>query len=353
MSVDSRTIQPRNLGDLGASIADISGNPVVAKRSVADSADEVFTSGIPVSARSLFANLDVYDEDTAPSLLDTISIVYQAFVAEVPDEDRQQVFQYVLKKIQTGELDAATIAIFIRHEPNHYLARSAVTTYLLRKTVDDSTPFSATEQVVSILMDDEIANRGAVYAGLVCFGDRRVCSIARTIRDTITPAEMRAFAVSVPSPLHRTSIEFCISWLTELVTNKKFEMAIPVASALSSMVIKDSTLIVHDVVHNFGPFGFSSDTIAPNIPYEDLLMELTPILDSLSESDHPMLNHMVGIIREPRSSSLDQLERRERSSRRERTEQRASDRRIVDIRPHIDRRSLERRGGERRTQSRR
>ena len=97
-----------------------------------------------------------------------------------------------------------------------------------------------------------------------------------------------------------------------------------------------------------GTFGFSSFINHPGIEFQDLLLELMPILDTLSALEKPAVDQMIEIFMDPSSSSLEQLKWRKDASQRKSTNRRASDRRIVDITLHINRRALQRRGEERR-----
>ncbi len=316
--------------------------------------EQLFVRTTPPSVNSLLYNLDKYSDNQSPSQLATIKILYDVFSSEVEYEQRTAIFQYVIQMIQESTTDPSVIQVFIRFETNPFLVRDAVTSYLQLKFAPWEDPFTATQDIISLLTSPGVVvNRGAAYAGLVCFGDRRVCSVARTIRHSMTASETRAFAAVVSAPLHRASIEFCLTWLNDLVIRKKFDLAIPVASTLSAMAIVDSGNAVHDHEYNFGPYGFSTSTVAPLIKYEDLLVEILPILDSIAQVNQPALNQMIDIIRDPKSSTMDQLERRKNSTRRNHMERRASDRRIVEIRPRSERRALQRRGDERREVARR
>ena len=313
----------------------------------------LFDNNVPNSVNSLLYNLHRLDDDLDSTLYETIEIVYQAFREDVDDEQRKLVFRIVREEVETAQLIPASILAFIRFESNHQLLCSAVWSYLKNRGVSSKNPFMATHDIVSVLTGHDVVNRGAVYASLICFGDRRVCAIARTIRDSISPGEARAFADTIAKPLNRTTIEFCIEWLTNLVARNRFEVAIPVAFALSAMIVKDSTLVVRDTEYNFGAFGFSSFINHPDIEFQALLVELMPILDTLSLLEKPALDQMIEVFKDPSGSSVDTLERRNDSTRRKTTNRHASDRRVVDITPHIERRALQRRNEDRRLKARR
>lgn len=314
---------------------------------------DVFPKSIPESVESLLYNLEQLHERSSPLLLETIKIVYKAFMDDVDDVERKSLFLYVVQEVQVGSARPESIIPFIRYETNHQLVTRAIWAYLQNKRSSFEDPFSATCDILDLLGRKRVANRGAVFAGLVCFGDRRVCAVLRTVRHTLSLPEIRAFAHAATGPLHRSTIEFCTEWLVELVDTEQYDIAIQVASALSSMVINDSTLLVHDTRFNFGPYAFLHSTIFPDIAFDDLLVELEPLLDTLSESGLPALNRMIEIFKDPAGNSLEQLDMRKVSTRRLQSDRRVSDRRIVSITPRIERRGIQRRNGERRLENRR
>ena len=313
----------------------------------------VFNNEIPKSVSSLLSFHSELNDDLCSPQYQTLGIVYMAFVAEVSDAQRKIVFRTVLEKVEEAEFDTGLVLAFIRYEPNHQLVCAAVWTYLQHRRASLEDPFRAVSEIVSILTRQDVVNRGAAYAALIFFGDRRVCSIARSIRDSITPTEARALVTTVTSPLHRATIEFCLEWLVKLVGRNQFDVAIPVSFAISAMIVRDSTLLVCDKEYNFGPYGFSSFTDFPDIDLKDFRVELNPILKVLSEWNEPALNHMIEVIANPTATSLEELEQRRDTPRRQNANRRASDRRIVDIAPRINRRASQRRRDERRQEIRR
>jgi len=66
--------------------------------------------------------------------------------------------------------------------------------------------------LIALLNDKGVMNRGALYASLVCFGDRRVCAILRsTDIHTNQVAEDLFSALSLPRQLRIASLDFLLS----------------------------------------------------------------------------------------------------------------------------------------------
>ncbi len=314
---------------------------------------DLFGSKIPVSVKSFVYNLAKLGAELNDPHLDTVEIIYSAVVRELNYRQRKLLFSFVVQEVEFQRLNAASLLVFSRFEPNHYIVCQSVWSYLLNRQAPLDNPMLATQELLAVMNEYQPLNRGAFFAGLVCFGDRKVCAAARMIRHSITGNESRDFSTAVTAPLQRATLDFCLGWLVELVNNNKHEVAMQVAYALSSIVIKDSDAVVYDRDQQFGPYAFKASTTLPETSWNDWLIEYSPILDTLGLVGKPVINQMLEIFEEPTSSTLEQLERRKESSRRKAAERRASDRRIVNISPILERRSENRRNDERRMQARR
>ena len=315
--------------------------------------NDLFSGQLPVTVKSLTYNLNQLDSDINNPLLDTVEIIYAALTRELNSRQRKLFFSYIVQEVENQRTNASALLVFCRFEPDQHIVCQAVWSYLLNRKTTFEAPMLAVEELLSLLSDYSVNNRGALYAGLVCFGDRRVCAAARMIRHTISAEDAKGFSSAVTAPLHRATLDFCLYWLMDLLMEKDFEMAMHVAYALSSMVIKDDVMVVHDREHHFGPFAFRASQALPEVSWQSWLQEYAPVLKTLGLIEKPAIEQMLAIFEDPQATTLEQLERRKNASRRNDAERRASDRRIVNITPILERRSRNRREGERRTLDRR
>jgi hypothetical protein len=293
---------------------------------------------IPDVTSCLEDNLKLLDQDSSTLLFDTIKFVYDVFTQEVSVGDRRDFLELVVHRVRSGDQDPAALLVFIHHETDPDIIRIAIWAYLKYRINSRDDLSLAIQIILSILVKRDIMNRGAVIAGLVCFGDQRVCSESCAVRDLITVKEALNFSNAVTSPLHRATAEFCLSWLVDLVSQANDEMMTQVASALSSMVISKPKVEDHDNQSNFGPYGFLSNHALPAVSVADLVADLSPSLDLLAKQDIPLLNEMIAILRDPSQTASDVLDRRKIPERRK-----ATDRRIVQVMQQLERRATQRR----------
>ncbi len=307
----------------------------------------VFEENIPGVASCLEYNLHLLSHDASALLFDTLKFVYDVFRQEVDVKNRKVFLESVFQKIRTVELDPAALLIFIHDESDPDIVRIAVWAYLKHRRGSVGDPFIATQHILSILSKGNAVNCGAILAGLVCFGDRRVCSATRTVRDLITTEDARKFSEAVTGPLRQATAEFCLGWLVDLGSRKNDAIVTHVASALSSIVLSKSEARIKDTQFSFGPLGFTHSQNLQEVEYSDFISDLMPILDLLAERDIPALNEMIAILKDPLLKTINVLERREIPTRRK-----ATDRRIVTIMQQLERRAEQRRSYSRRIATR-
>ncbi|MBV1878338.1 MAG: hypothetical protein KUG79_11900 [Pseudomonadales bacterium] len=313
--------------------------------------NQIFPNSPPSSATCLEYNLCLFNQNSDTLFFDTVKFVYQVFVDQVHLDSRLLFLDLIIQDIKLGEKDASALLIFIHYDSSSNLVSTAVAAYLEYRPSTLEDPFVATEELISILVNRKILNRGAAFAGLVFFGDRRVCSAARTIRGSITAEEANNFASVTTHLIQRSSVEFCLSWLMDLVDSDQPDLCKPIANALSAMVANKPTLRVQDTHYNFGTYGFSSKQRLPEVKLSTFIKELNPVLEILSRSKITELEQMIKVFRDPFQRVI--LQQQRKTTRRKTPDRRASDRRVIDITPHLERRRAHRREGPRRLQAQR
>ncbi len=259
---------------------------------------EVYQNEIPDSARCLEYNLNLLNQNSSAQSFDTIRFVYEVYAEEFDVSVRKTLLESTIENVRTIKQDPATLLVFIHYEPDPEIVQLAVSAYLVHRRCSLDNPFLATQDILSFLTNRNVVNRGAVFAGLICFGDRRVCSAVRPIRDSISVAEAREISIAAMGPLHRVTAEFCLTWLLDLANRKQYEVLEHIASAVSSMVVSNTALKVRDTQFNFGPYGFASNQSLPEVTLGDLLAELAPIINLLAEQHIPALDEMLAKLNE-------------------------------------------------------
>jgi hypothetical protein len=309
---------------------------------------EVFYDDVPECVLCLKYSLGLLKQDSSQLSITTIKLIYSVFIDECETHQRKAFLGHIVDKIESAQCNPVALLVFIRYDPHPEIIHLAVSGYLQhrRSSIDD--PFVAARDTLSILNNGDVANRGALLAALVCFGDRRICLTVRSTWDSITPEEAIDFSKAITKSLYRATLEFFVTWLVHLRFQERYEVMMPVASAFSSMLTSQPIRTIRDRQYNFGPYGFASAQSLPEVAISNLLVEMAPLIDLLSGSGVPELNEVIETLRDySYSNGPDAIEQDHAATSRELTERRVNDRRLAATSPRFERRVRQRRSGTR------
>jgi hypothetical protein len=192
----------------------------------------------------------------------------------------------VLNEILAGNLPAACLLAFIRFDPHPRLVCRAARNYLQYHIREVEKEFAGVDDLVRIMTDDETANRGAVLAGLVSMGDRRINAVVRAARRPLSGSDIKSFSrVSLPE-LSASSVEFCLDWLIELSQNYCKEHVDDIALMLMLLADQDQRGVIEESLDlEFEAEGSRKTRNIQVRNFEDYFSEIRPVLDYLHRCD--------------------------------------------------------------------
>jgi hypothetical protein len=209
---------------------------------------------------------------------------YNDLVSTLSVMDRESLYQDVLKAILSGHLGAKCLLVFAGFDPHRKLVCAAVKDYLANRNPDIGDEYAGVHDLIEILAESGTVNRGAILAGLVSVGDRRINSIARASRHLLSSADMKNFSVTHMLEIRSSSVEFCLDWLVELNQSEHKEYADDIACALKLMVVHDERGLIEDL-SEIEYVKFRKSKILQTKTFESYYGEIRPILDYLEKCD--------------------------------------------------------------------
>ncbi|MBS04822.1 MAG: hypothetical protein CMQ24_19225 [Gammaproteobacteria bacterium] len=238
----------------------------------ADSRPHALTDCLTAGVAELAGEQDV------ATLLDWMSPLYRFCVSETEVDEREAMLEGVVAMVGRGELDARGLLPIIRHEPHPALAARLVTHFLQASDRSGDDNFACVREITQLVIGGTAANPGAVFAGLVLFGDRRITGAARAVRCGLGISEIREFARARVNGLHAASIEFCLDWLLQIEETGCRASFAQVASMLTMMIVEDTDGYVVDTNNHVGPFVFRTVPDGVTKRFEDYREEVLPVL---------------------------------------------------------------------------
>lgn len=324
----------------------------------ADPLNQILSRAYHTIVQTLVGNLRKVTRKNFSEERGTLGIVYRRFTTELDVSSRDMVLDAVSESIRMSNLTPESLLPFVENDSSPMIVTKAVRYYLENADSPLNNPLRGVGDLLELMNNPRNQNTGVILAGLVAFGDRRVCAAIRPHQDRLTIETMRQFAISIQdNHLHRPSIVHCLSWLYELLKQGKSkpeikEHATLVAAAITRMVLHANGQ-VEDRQFHFGCHGFKSYSKSISVTYSEFLREIEPMLALLSEFDHAGTEKMIALFQEPAQLPTG-ADRRNSDGRRKASERRGTaDRRVINIAPVIERRRENRRNLQRRQAIRR
>lgn len=210
--------------------------------------------------------------------------MYNNFLSTLAVRDRESLYQDVLNEVLSGALDASSLLVFAGFDPHRKLVSAAVKDYLANRNPDIDDEYAGVHDLIEILAKSGTANRGAILAGLVSVGDRRINSIARASRHLLSSDDMKNFSVTHRLEIRSSAVEFCLDWLVELNQSECREYANDIACALKLMVVHDERGVIEDL-SEIEYVKFRKSKILQTKTFESYYSEIRPILNYLQKCD--------------------------------------------------------------------
>ncbi len=229
----------------------------------------------------LIAHFDLDAEDWGAGIT---AIGYRRLLESTTVKYRLRLYEHFLKNVVMGESAASTLLAFAIFEPHIKIVCRAVGDYLTHRNCDLQDEFAGVHEVVGVLANQHTVNKGAVLAGLVAVGDRRINAVARTARHLLSAVDIQNFSRVQDTTIKSSTVEFCLDWLLELNQQYSKEAVDNVACTLLLMVVHDENGIVEDL-SEINYVGCKTTKVLQVKEFESYYSEILPILNYLKKCD--------------------------------------------------------------------
>lgn len=241
------------------------------------------TPGFDYQVDWMYAELSKFDFTAGTSGYQRAYGTSDLFASDTSSVDRRRVYNLLLADVKNHLLPARVLLAYVLFEPNIKLARNATHDYVRYRGCYIPGEFQAVADIVQLVRQGQVENRGAVLAGLVSLKDRRVNAIVRMLRRELSPSDIRDFGRAQEGELCRASVEFCMDWLSELVAAREQESINVICSVLVLMVFHEEQGLVKDY-RDGQRVGFSQLPGYRSEKFEAYFERLEPVLERLRDA---------------------------------------------------------------------
>ena len=225
-------------------------------------------------AQLLFKAILVYGILSDGSRVAPLRSLYEHCVKHLAFEVRADMYARLCDGVMNGKSSINTLMpfLFVETEPS-VVAEAAIDFCMIAKP-DPNDALSACRDVCNWVTQDMVANRGALFGGLLCLGDARVMALVDELKWTLTEEEVGVAARSCSAMPTIAGVEFWLSWAEQIVDRAPSRLALfgHVASGLALLEKRRGIDVYRAIERNFGYAAHPGSTEAPL----QLLEELTP-----------------------------------------------------------------------------
>ena len=185
----------------------------------------------------LRAVLFSYGQQGDNASISQLSSIYERLLSLGADEDtRLMIESEMVSLVKDYGAHPAVFMPFLVIDPSMQVASKAVIDFVSMSDLVNGEPY-AFAQLRHLFENRSLANRGAVFGGLVAMGDSQSVDFATGLRCQLDSEEVRAAAkIHTPLPQHK-AIQFWLQWAKELVLSRKDEDQRNFGSAASALII--------------------------------------------------------------------------------------------------------------------
>lgn len=247
-------------------------------------ANEKFDNGKQNGLSALYSKVSRFDFTKEDWEAGRTAMLYRKRVATTELVDRERLYLMILDDVTRGVTSSSSLLAFVIFEPHMRLVSRAVGDFLSNRNCNLDDEFEGVHQVVDVLGSDHTVNKGAVLAGLVALGDRRINAVARAARHLLSLDDIRSFSRYQINKMRSPSVEFCLDWLIELNQNRCQAAVSDLGCALMLMVFHDDQGYVEDF-SEINYVGYKNTKILQSKTFESYYCEVLPILNYLKKCE--------------------------------------------------------------------
>jgi hypothetical protein len=211
---------------------------------------------------------------------------------------RWQVFSYVTDAVRRlNFLGIDAYLPFIAEDPDRQIACVAAKDYVANGPLIANDPMSRVKEIIGLIRVTPIVNVGAVFGGLMCLGDPRVCRLLRDTKNDLSRDQAEEAARCWSGVMSAATVEFVVDWLESLEGG--FEDTL-FAGLVSNLLLQKRDMQVPMVTT--GMLALPIESVSPEerlamakfIPFDDYCRRIAPRLLALeSKEAHPKTMSMV------------------------------------------------------------
>jgi hypothetical protein len=225
-------------------------------------------------------------------MIQPLAQLYQDFVMKLPKDRRWELYRHVSRIVEaSSDIMANALLPFMVEDDDRQIASTAAINYVSLQGLADNDPMSRVKDVIAIIESGELRNEGAVFGGLLHIGDRRVCQLLLSLRESLDREAIREATNCQTGFIYAATAEFYIDWLEGLEGDRNDQHFGLVAAGLGLLKKRSQSDEVYTGQRPFPTRSVSREEWAvmrKPVPYSEYLKHIAPRMYALELAEPPL-----------------------------------------------------------------
>lgn len=178
-------------------------------------------SQLSSEAASLFKSLVAYGEKSDRDEIDKVRQAYDNGLQTLHADERLSLWPMLVELIGTGAINAHPLLAMAICDPDRSVSATAALDFVCLSQADGDGISNGLEEFSQLFRTTVIANKGAVFGGLLALGDDRLIDYYRKHAPLMGVLEMREASFACRSArLFRATLDFWV-WVCEMLADRE------------------------------------------------------------------------------------------------------------------------------------
>jgi hypothetical protein len=150
-------------------------------------------------------------------MIGPLASFYRGPVMQVPEDRRLAVYRHVAGFVEhTSIVSTNAFLPFIAEDDAMAIVSTAVIDYVSLGLLTNGDPMSRVKDIIGMIENNALKNEGAAFGALLHIGDKRVCDLLISLRDSLDRDAMNNAVNCSTGFIHSATADFYLDWLEGL-----------------------------------------------------------------------------------------------------------------------------------------
>ena len=147
-------------------------------------------------------------------MTEPLARLYRELVLKIPEDRRVQIYEHIIGLVKNSSFVSINALLpFIAEDSSRGIVARAVIDYVSLGPLTNNDPMSRVKDIINMIESNMLGNEGAAFGALLHIGDKRVCQLLISLRDSLDDDAVNEAIKCSTGFIHAATVDFYLDWL--------------------------------------------------------------------------------------------------------------------------------------------